>query len=54
MKASDVIYAETDAVIEDGDEEQMRDLHYALQDASDRLEHAQWELTSDDNLEMEI
>ncbi len=47
MDASDVIFAETQAIIETRDEEAMRDFSAVLLEASDELDNALYELSVD-------
>ncbi len=47
MDASDVIFAETQAIIDTGDEEVMRDFRNTLNYAADEIDNALYELTVD-------
>jgi hypothetical protein len=49
MTVNDVIYAEVEALIQDADEETLRDTRDALSEASDMIDHALWELTTEED-----
>ncbi len=49
MQASDVIYAETQAIIDTGEEQVMRDFREVLTEAADEIDNALWELVTGDD-----
>jgi hypothetical protein len=49
MTVNDVIYAEVEALIPGADEETLRDTRDALEEASDMIDLALWELTTEED-----